>query len=55
MISVKVQQRSVKAKGKTYSQYWITLPKALCESMRIDKGDTRDCYIERWDIILRRV
>jgi bifunctional DNA-binding transcriptional regulator/antitoxin component of YhaV-PrlF toxin-antitoxin module len=42
------------SKGKRYKQYWIALPKALCESMRIDKGDTLECFIERGDLILRR-
>jgi bifunctional DNA-binding transcriptional regulator/antitoxin component of YhaV-PrlF toxin-antitoxin module len=55
MTSVKVQQRSVKSKGKTYSQYWIALPKTLCETMKIEKGSELDVFIERGDIVLKRV
>jgi hypothetical protein len=45
MTSIKVQKRSVKSKGKQYSQFWIALPKALCESMKIEKDRELDVFI----------
>jgi bifunctional DNA-binding transcriptional regulator/antitoxin component of YhaV-PrlF toxin-antitoxin module len=53
MPKIKVQKRSTKAKGKTYEQFWIALPKALCESMKIEKGSELEVFVERGDIILR--
>jgi hypothetical protein len=38
MPKIKVQQRPVKSKGKTYQQYWIGLPKSIVEAMRIREG-----------------
>jgi bifunctional DNA-binding transcriptional regulator/antitoxin component of YhaV-PrlF toxin-antitoxin module len=54
MPKIKVQQRKVTAKGKEYQQYWIALPKVLCESMKITKGSELEVFVERGDIILRR-
>jgi hypothetical protein len=55
MPKVKVQKRTTKAKGKTYEQYWIALPKTLCESLKIEKGSELDVFIERGDLVLRLV
>jgi hypothetical protein len=55
MPKVKVQQRKTRAKGKEYQQYWIALPKVLCESMKITKGNELEVFLERGDLILRRV
>jgi bifunctional DNA-binding transcriptional regulator/antitoxin component of YhaV-PrlF toxin-antitoxin module len=55
MTSVKVQQRKVTAKGKDYSQYWIALPKVLCESLKIEKGSELEVFIDDvQDITLRK-
>jgi AbrB family looped-hinge helix DNA binding protein len=54
MPKMKVQSRTVKAKGKEYNQYWIALPKALCEAMQISAGDSLEVFLDRGDIILRR-
>ena len=53
MPTVKVQQKKVKSKGKEYTQYWIGLPKTLCEAMQIGKGSELEVFIERGDLILR--
>jgi bifunctional DNA-binding transcriptional regulator/antitoxin component of YhaV-PrlF toxin-antitoxin module len=55
MPKIKVQEKKVTSKGKEYKQYWIALPKALCESMRIEKGSELEVFIERGDLILRLV
>jgi bifunctional DNA-binding transcriptional regulator/antitoxin component of YhaV-PrlF toxin-antitoxin module len=55
MPTVKVQQRKVSAKGKDYEQYWIGLPKSIAEAMQIEKGSELDVFIERGDLILRRI
>ncbi|MBR9706204.1 hypothetical protein GOV14_04160 [Candidatus Pacearchaeota archaeon] len=55
MPTVKVQQRKVTAKGKNYNQYWIGLPKSLVEAMQIDKSDSLEVFIERGDLVLRRI
>jgi hypothetical protein len=54
MTTIKVQKRKTKAQGKIYSQYWIALPKVIFESMRKDKGDSLEGFIERGDIVLRK-
>ncbi len=41
---VKVQERKVSAKGKDYNQYWIGLPKSLCEAMQIKKGSELEVF-----------
>jgi hypothetical protein len=55
MPKIKVQKRNTKAKGKTYEQYWIALPKALCEAMMIEKGSELEVFLDRGDLILRQV
>jgi hypothetical protein len=55
MVKMKVQQRKVTAKGKEYQQYWIALPKVLCESMQIRNGSELEVFLDRGDLILRRV
>jgi AbrB family looped-hinge helix DNA binding protein len=54
MPKIKVQQRPIKSKGKTYQQYWIGLPKSISEAMGIKKGSELEVFIDRGDIILRR-
>ena len=54
MPKIKVQSRKVKSKDKTYEQYWIGLPKTLCESLKISKGSELEVFVERGDIILRQ-
>jgi antitoxin component of MazEF toxin-antitoxin module len=54
MPRIKVQERTVKSKGKAYNQYWIALPKVLCESIQITKGSELEVFLERGDLILRR-
>jgi hypothetical protein len=54
MPKVRVQKRRVWAKGKEYEQLWVGLPKTLVESMRIEKGNELEVFVERGDIILRR-
>jgi bifunctional DNA-binding transcriptional regulator/antitoxin component of YhaV-PrlF toxin-antitoxin module len=54
MPKIKVQQRTVKAKGKEYTQYWIGLPKVLADAMNIKAGDELETFVERGDIILRQ-
>ncbi len=55
MPTVKVQQRKVSARGKEYSQYWIGLPKVLCEAMQIKKGSELEVFLDRGDLVLRLV
>ncbi|GBE18984.1 hypothetical protein BMS3Abin16_01596 [archaeon BMS3Abin16] len=55
MPKIKVQQRTVKSKGKEYTQLWIGLPKTLCEAMQIKQGSELEVFVERGDLILRRV
>jgi bifunctional DNA-binding transcriptional regulator/antitoxin component of YhaV-PrlF toxin-antitoxin module len=54
MPKITVQQRKVKVKGKEYQQYWIALPKVLCESMGINKGSELEAFNERGDLILKK-
>ena len=53
MPKIKVQSRKVKSKGKPYIQFWVALPKALCEALKIEKGSELEVFVERGDIILR--
>lgn len=48
---VKVQEKKI---GK-YTQLWIPLPKKICEAMGIEKGTELKVFIDRGDLILRRV
>lgn len=48
---VKVQSRKIGAK---YEQFWLPLPKKVCESLRIGKGDELEVFIEGGDIVLKR-
>jgi antitoxin component of MazEF toxin-antitoxin module len=47
---VKVQSRKI---GKKYEQFWIPLPKKVCESLKMGKGDEFEVFIEGGDIVLR--
>ncbi len=49
---VKVQEKKI---GDKYTQLWIPLPKKLCEAMRIEKGTELNVFVERGDLIIRRV
>ncbi len=55
MPTVKVQERTVTAMCKDYNQYWIGLPKSICEAMQIKKGSELEVFIERGDLVLRLV
>jgi bifunctional DNA-binding transcriptional regulator/antitoxin component of YhaV-PrlF toxin-antitoxin module len=54
MPKIKVQKRKVKSKGRKYEQFWVALPKTLVESMKIEKGNELEVFVERGDIILKR-
>ncbi len=47
----KVQSRKI---GEKYEQFWIPLPKKVCDSLRITKGDELEVFVEGGDIVLRR-
>ena len=49
---VKVQEKKI---GDKYTQLWIPLPKKICEAMGIEKGTELKVFIDRGDLILRRV
>ena len=49
---VKVQSRKI---GEKYEQFWIPLPQEVCKSMRIEKGTELDVFVERGDLVLRKV
>jgi hypothetical protein len=49
---VKVQEKKI---GDKYTQLWIPLPKKICEAMSITKGTELKVFIDRGDLILRRV
>lgn len=51
MFMVKVQEKKI---GK-YTQLWIPLPKKICEAMGIEKGTELKVFIDRGDLVLRRV
>jgi len=55
MVVVKVQVKKLKQNNKEYQQYYITLPKQLVEAMSIEQGDKLNVFVERGDIILRRL
>ena len=57
MVNVTVQQKKIKARGKEkeYRQYYITLPKQIVEALNIKEKDKLKVFIERGDIILRRL
>ena len=46
----KVQSRKI---GKKYEQFWIPLPKKVCEALKMGKGDEFEVFIEDGDIVLR--
>ncbi len=52
---VKVQSRKTRAKGKEYNQLWIGLPSSICRAMRIKAGDDLEVFVERGDLVLRKV
>ncbi len=49
---VRVQEKKI---GDKYTQLWIPLPKKICEAMQISKGSELKVFVERGDLILRRV
>jgi len=49
---VKVQEKKI---GEKYTQLWILLPKKICEAMGIEKGTELKVFIDRGDLVLRRV
>ena len=55
MVNVTVQQKKIKARGKEYQQYYITLPKQIVEALDIKEKDKLKVFVERGDIILRRL
>lgn len=36
-------------------QYTVTLPRQIVKSMRWEKGDELDVFVERGDLVLRKV
>jgi hypothetical protein len=52
---VRVQEKKNKVKGKEYTQLWIPLPKKLCDALGIEKGTELKVFVERGDLILRRI
>jgi antitoxin component of MazEF toxin-antitoxin module len=48
---VKVQSRKI---GEKYEQFWIPLPKKVCESLRIGKGNELEVFVENGDIVLKK-
>jgi antitoxin component of MazEF toxin-antitoxin module len=48
---VKVQSRKI---GEKYEQFWIPLPKKVCESLRMGKGDELEVFVENGDIVLKK-
>jgi len=55
MVNVTVQLKKIKARGKEYRQYYITLPKQIVEALNIKEKDKLKVFVERGDIILRRI
>jgi hypothetical protein len=51
---VKLQSRKT-GKNMEYEQYWIPLPKKVVESLAWEKGIDIEIFVERSDLVLRKV